>query len=401
MVSTTHVLKDSRIYYKEAISLKKMGYDVTCIYIGKEDITGVTEDEIKYIEVKACAKTYDFCDGLFEYKNYAYERYAYETYMKIYNICNKLKCNVYHLQDLYLLQIVTLLKKLPFKPKVIYDVHESYPDIVLDYNKNNKSLTKYLFYLYLYFWELVQSSKCDYVINVEQNINTRFEKFLGKNKTSIIFNYPLIQSLNNVQQYPINSEEKKYDLIYCGGINKLRGVMDILKAVNVGKEYKKDLKVVFVGPINDGRVENEIKNYLEKNDLKGNVVFTGRIPFLQVWSYYRQSKIGLVPLHNIKKFRWAIPIKMFEYMISGLPVVGSDLPHIREVVLNYNYKCGEIVSNIENPNEFWKSIYKIMKNRELYHKYSNNSKQAINKIFNWSLMEKKISDIYKTILSKR
>lgn len=401
MISTTHLLKDSRVYYKEAISLKKNGYDVICIYIGKQDISGVTEDGIRYIEIKACSKTYDFYDRIFEYKNYVYERYSYETYVKIYKVCVELNCDIYHLHDLFLLQLVEKLKNLDFKPKVIYDVHESYPDIVLDYNKNNKSITKHIFYVYLYFWELIKASKCDYIINVEQNINRRFEKFLGKDKTSIIFNYPLIDSTENIRKATTNLQEKEYDLIYCGGINKLRGVMDVLKVVNVGKKYKEDLKVVFVGSINDSEVVNEINKYILDNELKNNVYFTGKMPFLNVWDYYRKSRIGLVPLHNIKKFRYAIPIKLFEYMISGLPVVGSDLPHIREVVLNDDYKCGEIVANIENPNEFWESIYKIIKNKEVYNKYSFNSKQAVDKIFNWSIEELKLLHIYKNILNKR
>lgn len=177
--------------------------------------------------------------------------------------------------------------------------------------------------------------------------------------------------------------------------------MNILEAVNIGKQYKKDISVIFIGPINDTNLQNYIKNYIKENNLENNVFFKGKIPFEEVWNYYSQSKIGLVPIHNIKKYVWAIPIKMFEYMIMGLPVIGTNLQHIREVVLNEKYICGEVVDNIENPKEFWDSIYKILSDQELYNKYSINAMESIKNIYNWSIMEEKLLKIYKNILNKR
>ncbi|OSB14034.1 glycosyltransferase family 4 protein [Clostridium botulinum] len=401
MVSTTHKLMDSRIYYKEAMSLKNNGYDVICIYIGSKDLSGITKDGIRYIEVKPCYKIYNVSDKIFEYKNFIYERFSYDTYIKILKKCEELKCDIYHLHDIYLLQICGELKKMKFKPKIIYDVHESYADIVLDYNKDKRSINKYIFYLYIFFWERTKAAKCDFIINVEENINKTFQKYLGSSKLDLIYNYPLKEYLPKNFNENSNLKNKKYDLIYSGGITKLRGVMNILEAVNIGKQYKKDISVIFIGPINDTNLQNYIKNYIKENNLENNVFFKGKIPFEEVWNYYSQSKIGLVPIHNIKKYVWAIPIKMFEYMIMGLPVIGTNLQHIREVVLNEKYICGEVVDNIENPKEFWDSIYKILSDQELYNKYSINAMESIKNIYNWSIMEEKLLKIYKNILNKR
>ncbi len=58
------------------------------------------------------------------------ETFSCETFEEIFNIAKDLKCNVYHFHDLYLNLIGKRLKRLPFKPKVIYDVHESYIDLI-------------------------------------------------------------------------------------------------------------------------------------------------------------------------------------------------------------------------------------------------------------------------------
>jgi glycosyltransferase involved in cell wall biosynthesis len=44
----------------------------------------------------------------------------------------------------------------------------------------------------------------------------------------------------------------------------------------------------------------------------------------------RSGHIGLVPLQAIPKFMKNIPSKMFEYWACGLPVIGSNLPPIRQ-----------------------------------------------------------------------
>ncbi|MCS4524546.1 hypothetical protein JTT07_13165 [Clostridium botulinum] len=40
--------------------------------------------------------------------------------------------------------------------------------------------------------------------------------------------------------------------------------MNILEAINIGKQYKKDISVIFIGPINDSNLQRDIKNYIEK-----------------------------------------------------------------------------------------------------------------------------------------
>ncbi|MCS4465309.1 hypothetical protein JTT01_20270 [Clostridium botulinum] len=95
-----------------------------------------------------------------------------------------------------------------FKPKIVYDVHESYVDIVLDYNKNKRNINKYLFYLYLYFWEKVKALKCDFIINVEENINRTFEKYLGDSKVDLIYNYPLEEYLMKNSKEETKLEDK-------------------------------------------------------------------------------------------------------------------------------------------------------------------------------------------------
>jgi glycosyltransferase involved in cell wall biosynthesis len=54
--------------------------------------------------------------------------------------------------------------------------------------------------------------------------------------------------------------------------------------------------------------------------------------------------------------RLASPTKLFEYMMAGLPVIGSDVPEIREVVARWN--CGLLV-DAAKPHEIAAAIIRL------------------------------------------
>ncbi|MCS4474912.1 hypothetical protein JQ038_13105 [Clostridium botulinum] len=109
IISTNHDLLDDRIYWKEALSLKKHGYDVFCIAISDKDENDVTAEGIKYYKVRPKGKR---CENVFRRSICYNETFSFETYEEIFNIAKKLECNVYHFHDLYLNLIGKRLKNL-------------------------------------------------------------------------------------------------------------------------------------------------------------------------------------------------------------------------------------------------------------------------------------------------
>src|SRR5262249_427027 len=73
---------------------------------------------------------------------------------------------------------------------------------------------------------------------------------------------------------------------------------------------------------------------IETRGLESHVKFYGRLSYSQVPAWIRSGRIGLVTLQPIAKFMKNIPSKMFEYWACGLPVIASDLPSIRQFLVN-------------------------------------------------------------------
>ncbi|MBY6800469.1 glycosyltransferase family 4 protein [Clostridium botulinum] len=393
MISTNHDLFDDRIYWKEAISLKKHGYDVFCIAISDKGETGITNEGIKYHKIKSKGKKYK---NIFKRNIFYNETFSCETFEEIFNIAKDLKCNVYHFHDLYLNLIGKRLKRLPFKPKVIYDVHESYIDLIRDYRgtKGFKTVIKVLYSMYVDLWEKTNSKEYDFIITADDATSNYFKNTFNINNVDIIYNFTNLHSISNHKKMN-NSAYKYYDAIYCGGITKVRGLFQILEAINIGKSYNKNLKVAFLGPLGEHNLKMEIAKYINSNDLQDNVHFLGKVTYEKVPNYLTNSKLGLVTLLPIKKFHKNIPIKQFEYMAFGLPIIGSDLPPIKKFVGEYN--CGKLVNPL-NPKEIWEAIEAILSNEELYNLYSNNGIKASENNCNWDVMEEKLLKIYSEIL---
>lgn len=393
IISTCHDLYDRRIYEREALTLKEHGYEPTCIVISDRDETGITKEGIPYIKVKPLMKKvrniyHDAITALDFYTSG--HRLSKETYDKLYRVACVEKYDIYHFHDLYINSIGPRFKRLSHNPKVIYDVHESYPAVIRDYPnlKGLRHINQYLFSYYIDVWEKSSARNYDFIITVEDTINKRFKGALGFGKADIIYNYPKIDP--NI--LTAEKVEKEYDLIYCGGISTARGAMDLLNVVNLGKKDKPDLKLIIIGPIFGADLEPSMRKYIVKNQLEKNVIIKGRIPFSEVYGYHQKSKVGLILLHSANNHKYCIPSKLFEYMMNGVPVVGTAMYHVQRIINQTG--CGRVVKSINDTQAIWDNIYQLLTDTELYDHYSNNAKEAIKNIYIWERMAVKLIEIY-------
>lgn len=157
--------------------------------------------------------------------------------------------------------------------------------------------------------------------------------------------------------------EREY-LGYIGSIDGRKRVADILKALT--KIEDENLKLLIIG----GKTENRINKFLdlaEQLGIKDRVKITGWVDRSEVEKYLRQIKIGLVPLEDTFFNRYLTsPMKIFNYFSHGLPVIGSDLPPVREIVTD---DCGLFYNNQQ---ELVAAINKLNSKQKLYQEFSQN-----------------------------
>lgn len=370
MLTSGHYALDSRVFSKEAASLRKIYNDVSIVAVYEKEFDEV--DNIKIYGIKKAKSLYE----------------RYKLVDKVIDKAIELKADVYHFHDFeMILKIMRIKKALP-NCRLIYDVHEYYPEMVT-MSKKIPGILKPFGEIYVKKKEDSIIKKFDYVITTDDYNKERFSKIV-----------PYVEVVYNFSEFNPNekpADEKLYDIIYQGGISIERGAMMLVKAVKIAQKKIPDIKYIMVGSFDDKEAENSVMNYIKENKLEKNINYIGRVPHSQVKEYIEKSKMGVVAFLPYPRYAKNIPIKQFEYMSCGVPVIGGNLPSVKKFVEKYN---SGIIVNPEDPEDMANAIVNIIENPELAKQLSLNGLKAVKEEYNWSNMEKRLWNIYKSLENK-
>ncbi|WP_170843423.1 glycosyltransferase family 4 protein [Bosea robiniae] len=116
---------------------------------------------------------------------------------------------------------------------------------------------------------------------------------------------------------------------YIGTFAKYEGLMDLCRAaVDLAGEGL-DFRLLLVG---DGPVYEEARAFVAANDRTGSIVLTGRVPFAEAPRYYSLIDVAVFPRTPTRITEMVSPLKPFEAMAMGKPVIGSDVAAIAEII---------------------------------------------------------------------
>lgn len=104
--------------------------------------------------------------------------------------------------------------------------------------------------------------------------------------------------------------------------------------------------------------------------------------------YYKAADVLVMPFPNTHHYAYEMsPLKLFEYMASGTPIITSDLPSIREILDEKK----AIFFNLEEPESLRLSILKALKKNIETNSLAQLSKNSVQE-FTWKNRAKKIID---------
>jgi glycosyltransferase involved in cell wall biosynthesis len=154
-----------------------------------------------------------------------------------------------------------------------------------------------------------------------------------------------------------------------------------------------NIKLNLAGNFNDKNFEYKVKSYASWKKVN-ELGFLSREKILDV---YRNSKVGLVTLHPITNYLDALPVKMFEYMAAGIPLISSDIKLWKDIVEDNN--CGICVNPLDSI-EISKGINYLLTHPEYAQLLGKNGRMAIEEKYNWNIEVEKLYMVYEELINE-
>jgi glycosyltransferase involved in cell wall biosynthesis len=360
-LTSVHPRDDIRILYKQCQSLALAEYEVHLVVadgLGDETSGGVYIHDVGRLQGRL--------------------RRMLQTTQKVFKLAIVLDGDIFHLHDPELIPVGLKLKKLG--KKVIFDAHEDVPKQILSKPYLNKALR----WMLSRFFSIYESWACSHFDGVITATPFIREKFLKINpKTTDINNFPLLKELGN----DVTWDSKGPEVCYVGGISQIRGIREICKAIELASS---GARLNLCGSFESSNLEAAVL----RMPGWGRVSAYGHVSRQGVRDILSRSIAGLVTLHPTINYLDALPVKLFEYMGAGIPVIASDFPLWRSIVADSN--CGLLVNPL-NPQEIADAIDFLITHPQEAMQMGSNGRRAVLECYNWTFESKKLLAFYENL----
>ena len=168
-------------------------------------------------------------------------------------------------------------------------------------------------------------------------------------------------------------------IVFHGAFTKWHGIIDLIKAAEIVQKKDYTIKFLLIG---GGELEKTARSLAPNN-----CIFLGKKNYENIPYYLAACDVGIAPFSilppYIKKlgFYWT-PMKIFEYMALGLPIITADYKELRKIANNATFY---------QPGDYRALANAILKIK----KYKKHPK--VTEKYSWDNQAKKMDKILKEI----
>ncbi|MBC1795785.1 glycosyltransferase family 4 protein [Listeria booriae] len=368
MFSSVHVWNDTRIFYKEAMTLADAGFEVD-FYAIDNGMEVVKHPGLRVHLLPASTS-----------------RLARPLrWRKLYKIAKASDAMYYHIHDPELLLLLPKLRKKKPNAILTYDMHENFPADI-----ETKTWIPALLRKPLKKWILRMEkhtmASCDHIIFAEESY---LESYLHVDCTkTTVYNYPIY-----VEPIQKQLNDSYFTLIYVGSITEDRGIFEMLGLIRDLQEKKPEqYRLKLLGPMTKS-LEIKVQEFVDQHQLSQVVEVYGRVPYPEIWQAYGESDLGLCLLHPIPNYLHSMATKLYEYMAASLPILASDFPDWDTFIKKH--QSGTVSSPFDR-EKLLREVEKRAANPDIYAQEGERGRLAYEESYNWEIEAKKMRDtIYK------
>lgn len=295
----------------------------------------------------------------------------------------KARPKIAHFHDPELIPWGMLLRL--FGIRVVYDVHEDYPEAVSENYRLPSVLRKGLPPV-VRFVEWASTPFFGAIVTVTPQIHQRFPA----RKAVMVRNWPKVGEFHAPADTPMR--DRPAEFAYIGTITLNRNILGMIDAAHAASDTGAVLRLAGDFPIANDRTLAEARPGW------ADVRFEGWVSREGVADILANARAGLVVLRPIEHEMLTLPIKLFEYMAAGVPVISSDFPLWRQFV--DEAECGVLVDP-ESPEEIAKAMRWMLDNPDEAEAMGQRGRAAVLDRFNWEQEAEAMIQMYETLLGRQ
>jgi glycosyltransferase involved in cell wall biosynthesis len=297
----------------------------------------------------------------------------------VWGAARREKADIYLLHDPEL-TLVGLLLKLGGQ-HVVYDVHEHVPYQILDKEWIPRRLRPAVAWLYDRY-ERAVVCRFDAVITAFEQIADRFPRA----NPVVIHNVPNLELWRPACPGE-QTDEGRLIAAYSGAVQPDRCILELVQAADlVDPALKVDLWIIgdFSTPEYEARV---------RAAAGARVRFYGYVPHAEIPPLLAQAHIGLMSLRPQLNSSANWPIKLFEYMAAGLPMV---MAHNR-FWLELAGGCAVTV-NIQDPRDIARGITELASDPGRRAALGERTRRLVLERYSWTTEEPRLLDLFERLV---
>jgi glycosyltransferase involved in cell wall biosynthesis len=184
-------------------------------------------------------------------------------------------------------------------------------------------------------------------------------------------------------------------IMYIGTMNKERHLDVLIHAFLRVRENKKNVKLLMVG---DGTDKTNLERLAIDLGIKNDVIFTGQVYFDEIPNFIAAGDIGVAHVPPLDFYKLSSPIKMFEYLAMGKPVVANEeIPEQKEVMRESG---GGVLVKFE-AESFANEIMELLNNPERAKEMGERGREWVMGTRNYEILACLLEERYFKVLSRR
>lgn len=360
---------DARNFQRQALSLKKAGYDV-CFVTND----GEPDEVLEGIPFISCKARYP------RWKTLIAAKHQFLPELR------RVDADVYQLHSPELLPLAAPLQRLG--KGVVYDAHEDLPRHLLEKEWVPGPLRRPLSWLAERYLHAVLA-RVDEVISPHSHVVADLR---SKTKRGVLVaNFPLIGEMHDVS--PEEFAARPPAVCYTGTVYAYSNQEATLDAIAGLPTVQYRVA---------GYIDPEHRVALSRRPGFARAEYLGRLGRADLRRFYQSSVAGLAIYDYKLNLGWRLGSygtnKVFEYMEAGLPIICTDYTLWRDIVDRYD--CGICVEpgSVEGIRS---AIAELTGDRARAYRMGQNGRRAVLEEYNWASEERKYLRVYSGMASAR